>query len=125
MKKLFFLSLLVLSGCAGSGEAMRVQGFGGARWPKIEIPERIQYTDSEKEILNEISKKYPELTMKITTQMKVMRVGLETYDKERWKHNAEGLRTSGYTESEIVQFLGPDPNKPDTGVSKSDDKPDK
>ena len=123
MKKLFFLSLLMLSGC--TAPAMRVEGYGSARWPKIEIPERLTFTDDEKNVLNTLAQEHPELAKKIVTQMKVTRVSLETYDKERWKHNAEGLRTQGYSEQEIQTFLGPDPNKQDTGVSESHDKPDK
>lgn len=111
MKKLLFLSLLILASCGD----MPVRGFGAARWPEIKIPPKLEFTAEEKIVLDQLVKEHPELALKITTQMKVMRIGLETYDKERWKHNAEGLRTQGYSEAEIVQFLGPDPNKQDTG----------
>lgn len=114
--------LSVLTGCVADTQ---VKGYGAARWPAIPIPARLEYTPEEKDVLNKIAKDYPVLTLKITTQMKVMRIGLETYDKLRWKHNAEGLRTQGYTEAEIVQFLGPDPNKQDTGANDNGLEPGK
>lgn len=107
----FCLAFLLLPFVLGCGTEYR-QHYGAQRMPRIELPERLSYSDEDKAALTKFSTEYPDLARKIVNQQQTLRAGLEAYEHEAWQHNTEMLRELGYSEEHILAIEGPDPRIP-------------